>query len=74
MYSVGKIVCTFVNSKKREFKLLKSRKVNNKDVTLFGRYCMYVCMSVCMSHNQIIRLNEKVNLPRIEPKTFGIEV
>ena len=39
---------------------------------------MYVCMSVCPSHNQIIRLNEKVNLienlPRIEPGIFGIEV
>ena len=38
---------------------------------------LYVCMSVCMSHNQIIRLNEKVNLienlPRIEPRTCGIE-
>ena len=39
---------------------------------------MYVCMYVCLSHNQIIRLNEKVNLienlPRFELKTFGIEV
>ena len=35
-------------------------------------------MYVCLSHNQIIRLNEKVNLienlPRIEPRTNGIEV
>ena len=35
-------------------------------------------MYVCPSHNQIIRLNEKLNLieniPRIEPMTFGIEV
>ena len=39
---------------------------------------MYVCMSVCMSHNQIIRLNEKVilieNSPGIELGTFRIEV
>ena len=40
--------------------------------------CMSVCMYVCMSHDQIIRLNEKVhlieNLPTFEPRTFGIEV
>ena len=37
--------------------------------------CMSFCLSVCMSHNQIIRLNEKVNLienlPRIEIKKLG---
>ena len=30
--------------------------------THFLYVCMYVCMYVCLSHNQIIRLNEKVNL------------
>ena len=41
---------------------------------------MYVCMYVCMSHNQIIRRleDEKVklieNLPRIKLRTFGLEV
>ena len=39
---------------------------------------MYVCMSVCPSHNQIIRLNEKLNLIenllRFELITFEIEV
>ena len=39
---------------------------------------MYVCMYVCMSHNQIIRLNEKAKLIenslRIELGTFGVEV
>ena len=38
---------------------------------------MYVCMSVCPSHNQIIRLNEKENLIenllRIESRTFEVE-
>ena len=51
------------------------------DRTLRSHF-LYVCMSVRPSvrpsHNQIIRLNEKVNLmenlPRIEPRTFGIEV
>ena len=47
------------------------------DRTLRSHF-LYVCMSVRPSHNQIIRLNEKVNLienlPTFELKTFGIEV
>ena len=39
---------------------------------------MYVRMYVCMSHNQIIRLNEKAKLIenslRIELGTIGVEV
>ena len=53
-------------------------EVFTSDRTLRSHF-LYVCMSdVRMSHNQIIRLNEKVNLIenllRIELRTFGKEV
>ena len=55
----------------------KKQNIFTSDRTLRTHF-LYVCMYVCLSHNQIIRLNEKVNLienlPRIKPRTFGIEV
>ena len=67
------------NSKTQSFLKISLEKLRvfTSDRTLRSHF-LYVCMSVCPSHNQIIRLNEKVNLienlPRFELRTFGIEV
>ena len=76
--------CYWLNKYTKQIKYIVLRRhitwaiqiIFTSDRTLRSHF-LYVCMYVRMSHNQIIRLNEKVNfienLPRIEPRTLGIE-